>query len=73
MLLALALVRGGPATGSASEELEQSVITTVRPPTISLSIEAPGVRIHAEPKSPVVFPGYLLPDDGGEESAHAGG
>ena len=42
------------------------------PPVISLSLEAHGVNVQAEPQAPVVFPGYLLPVDGGEESSHAG-
>jgi hypothetical protein len=41
-------------------------------PTISISIEPAVLAPHAEAESPVVFPGYLLPDDGREEPAHAG-
>jgi hypothetical protein len=41
-------------------------------PTISISIEPAALAPYAEAESPVVFPGYLLPDDGGEEPAHAG-
>jgi hypothetical protein len=41
-------------------------------PTISISIEPAALAPYAEADSPVVFPGYLLPDDGGEEPAHAG-
>ncbi len=41
-------------------------------PTVSISIEPAALAPYAEAESPVVFPGYLLPDDGGEESAHAG-
>jgi hypothetical protein len=41
-------------------------------PTISISIEPPVLLPYAEARPPVVFPGYLLPDDGCEEPAHAG-
>ncbi len=41
-------------------------------PAVTLMIEAPaGYRADAE--SPVVLPGYVLPDDGSEEPFHAGG
>jgi hypothetical protein len=42
------------------------------PPAISISIEPAALAPYAEAESPVVFPGYLLPDDGGEVPAHAG-
>ena len=42
------------------------------PPTIRISIEPVGLAPYADAESPVVFPGYLLPDDGCEEPAHAG-
>jgi hypothetical protein len=41
-------------------------------PTISISIEPATLAPYAEAESPVVFPGYLLPDDSGEEPVHAG-
>jgi hypothetical protein len=41
-------------------------------PTISISIEPAALAPYADAQSPVVFPGYLLPDDGCEEPAHAG-
>jgi hypothetical protein len=41
-------------------------------PTISISIEPAALAPYADAESPVVFPGYLLPDDGCEEPAHAG-
>ncbi len=41
-------------------------------PTISISIEPAARTPYADAESPVVFPGYLLPDDGREEPAHAG-
>jgi hypothetical protein len=41
-------------------------------PTISISIEPAALAPYADAESPVVFPGYLLPDDGCEEPPHAG-
>jgi hypothetical protein len=41
-------------------------------PAISISIEPAVLAPYADAESPVVFPGYLLPDDGCEEPAHAG-
>ncbi len=42
-------------------------------PRVSISIEPVALAPVAEAKLPVVFPGYLLPDDGpDEEPAHAG-
>ena len=41
------------------------------PPRISLSIEPALPPPPADPAPPVVFPGYLLPDDSLEEPAHA--
>jgi hypothetical protein len=42
------------------------------PPTVSISIEPAALAPHAGADSPVILPGYLLPDDSGEESPHAG-
>jgi hypothetical protein len=42
------------------------------PPDISLSVEQSTLTPYAEADAPVVLPGYLLPDDGGEEPSHAG-
>ncbi len=43
------------------------------PPLVSISIEPVALAPMAKAKHPVVFPGYLLPDDGlDEEPAHAG-
>ena len=41
------------------------------PPRISLSIEPAVPLPPADPAPPVVIPGYVLPDDGLEEPAHA--
>jgi hypothetical protein len=41
-------------------------------PAISISIEPAGLAPYIDAEAPIVFPGYLLPDDGCEEKAHAG-
>ncbi|MHC5543724.1 hypothetical protein ACYOEI_36320 [Singulisphaera rosea] len=43
-----------------------------RPPSISMSIEPAVLAPVVEVEPPVVFPGYLLPDDDSEEPSHAG-
>jgi hypothetical protein len=67
-----------PASGLWSVAVEGSrghqgaSIAKAPPPVISISIEPAVLAPYAEAESPVVFPGYLLPDDGCEEPAHAG-
>ncbi len=59
----------GPAAPVA--RVSSDMAATYHPPVISITIEPAGLTpVEAEP--PVVFPGYLLPDDGPEEQAHAG-
>ena len=41
-------------------------------PQITLSIEPVAVAVEPTESDPVVFPGYLLPVDSPEDSAHAG-
>jgi len=41
-------------------------------PLVWLSIESIETNVDAETEPPVVFPGYLLPDDRREESSHEG-
>jgi hypothetical protein len=82
LLLSLAgapqMVRGlGPALAPASAPIGpgrggKGTAYAAHPPTISLSIDPAALAPYAEVESPVVFPGYLLPDDGCEEPAHAG-
>lgn len=43
-----------------------------RAPGISISIDPYALTSDVEYEPPVVLPGILLPDDGGEESHHAG-
>ena len=75
LALAVVLLLGLPvARGLAPEAADEGFA----PPSIRLTIEAlsavPG-STAAEPLAlpPVNLPGYLLPDDGIEEPAHAGG
>lgn len=42
------------------------------PAAVLISIESAGGAIEAETETPVVFPGYLLPDDHREEPVHEG-
>lgn len=41
-------------------------------PLVWLSIEPAESSVEAEPETPVIFPGYLLPSDHREESSHEG-
>jgi hypothetical protein len=41
-------------------------------PPVLLSIEPVGTTADSDAEAPVVFPGYLLPEDSHEESAHEG-
>ncbi|MFO0954018.1 MAG: hypothetical protein U0835_23265 [Isosphaeraceae bacterium] len=76
LLMAAALLRHATPHGGrpaeASRDARTSVLGGIRPPSVSLSIEAPGFAPRPEPQAPVILPGYLLPDDG-EDPAHAGG
>jgi hypothetical protein len=44
----------------------------LRPPAVSIFLEPSGLSPYVDVNPPVVLPGYLLPDDGSEEPAHAG-
>ncbi len=46
--------------------------TALHPPVISISIEPVAGSSCSEAEPPVVFPGYLLPDNESEGPAHAG-
>jgi hypothetical protein len=72
-LAAIMLASPGPVV--VESNISPAGIAAVRPPTVRLSIESPGVDAEPEAESPVVLPGYLLPDDGtgSEGAAHAGG
>jgi hypothetical protein len=61
-----------PVSDRASRGSDCAESSAAPPPAISISIEPAGLAPYADAESPVVFPGYLLPDDGCEEKAHAG-
>lgn len=73
LALAVLLLAGAPEASGSASSLARSAVTRIRPPVISLSIEPPAIVPSARVELPVVLPGYLLPDDGAEESSHAGG
>lgn len=45
---------------------------TTSPTPVLLSIEPVGTAVDSDTETPVVFPGYLLPDDHHEEPVHEG-
>jgi hypothetical protein len=57
--------RARPANSAAAEQLG-------RPSVVVLSIEPAVGTPGPDTEIPVVFPGYVLPDDNFEESSHAG-
>jgi hypothetical protein len=70
-----------PAHRSGSEALDRGTdpgawistsAATTSPAPILLSIEPVGTAVDSEIETPVVFPGYLLPDDYHEEPVHEG-
>jgi hypothetical protein len=71
LVLAAALLHGAPVSRGAG--LSGASAPAVRPPSVSISIEQSALGPRVEPEPPVVLPGYLLPADGPEEAAHAGG
>src|SRR5215217_8145860 len=78
-VLASLLIWGGRPNvllASSRPEVDAACVdgpgTSVRPPAISISIEPSAGVPFAEYEPPVVLPGYLLPDDNCEDTAHAG-
>jgi hypothetical protein len=66
---------GKPLTGLSGlprDSVAVGIETVQQSPAITISIDPTVFATPAEGEQPVVFPGYLLPDDGPEESAHAG-
>ncbi|MGO9810275.1 MAG: hypothetical protein ACLP53_05735 [Isosphaeraceae bacterium] len=49
-----------------------SAAVTTSPAPVLLSIEPVGTAVDSDTETPVVFPGYLLPDDHHEEPVHEG-
>lgn len=60
------------STVSPAGSLADGPDAVARPPVVSLTIEPATLTPYAESEPPVVLPGYLLPDDGGEEPVNAG-
>jgi hypothetical protein len=74
--LTFALILLAHPRGLAMASRPESTSTpdrSIRPPAISLMIEAPHLGFRTDVEPPVVLPGYVLPDDGAEEPVHAGG
>ena len=64
--------REAPDGGTDPEAgISASAATTSRAPVV-LSIEPVGTAVDPDTETPVVFPGYLLPDDHHEEPVHEG-
>jgi len=61
---------GAAEVARLSEAVDTPIPTR---PLVWLSIEPVETSLDADPEPPVVFPGYLLPDDRREESTHEGG
>lgn len=59
-----------PEKGSAAWGLDPA--TAASHTSVLLSIEPAGTAVDADKETPVVFPGYLLPDDHHEEPVHEG-
>ncbi|WP_154673637.1 hypothetical protein [Singulisphaera acidiphila] len=82
LLLASLLLWGGRPTVSMASARPpvveardcdaKDLAASSRPPAISISIEPYALTPYEEVESPVVLPGYLLPDDGCEDTHHAG-
>lgn len=82
LAFAILLFGGGrPSVSLASSAMPQQIATppenessseATRPPSISITIEPTSPPSMVDVEAPVDFPGYLLPDDEREESAHAG-
>lgn len=82
LLLASLMLWGGRPTVSMASARPQvaedrdcdakDLAAASRPPAISISIEPYALTPYVEVESPVVLPGYLLPDDGCEDTHHAG-
>jgi hypothetical protein len=73
MALAAALLRGAPAPTGSGHDVRTRIAAEIRPPAVSITFDPTALKPLAEPKSAVEFPGYLLPEEGAEEPAHAGG
>jgi len=61
-----------PGPAPAQRGRDRAAFAAAPPPAITISIEPETHGARSESKSPVDFPGILLPPDGSEEPAHAG-
>lgn len=68
----ISMASARPSREGACDALTGEVDGLLRPPVVSITIEPSTLAPYAEAEPPVVLPGYLLPDDGGEEPLHAG-
>ena len=65
--------RGEAPAGEAGPEVWHSVSAATPSLTpVLLSVEPVGTAVDSDTETPVVFPGYLLPDDHHEEPLHEG-
>jgi hypothetical protein len=60
------------AGSTAGSRLAETARSTIHLLPVLLSIEPVGTSTESDGEAPVVFPGYLLPDDNREEAAHGG-
>ena len=61
-------VRNDAAAALVTQEGPSAAVCPTLP--VMLSIEPVGTRVESDAKTPVVFHGYLLPDDNREEPVH---
>jgi len=75
LLLSLPSHRPGgeaPDDGTDPKASNSASAVTLSPTPVLLSIEPVGTAVDSDTETPVVFPGYLLPDDHHEEPVHEG-
>jgi hypothetical protein len=64
--------REAPDGGTEPGAWNSASAVTTSPAPVLLSIEPVGTAVDSDTETPVVFPGYLLPDDHHEEPVHEG-
>jgi len=64
--------RAAPDGGTDPGAWISASAVTASPAPVLLSIEPVGTAVDSDTETPVVFPGYLLPDDHHEEPVHEG-
>jgi hypothetical protein len=68
LLFTAQVVHGDASAVDVSPEGASAAVCPTLP--VVLSIEPVGTRVESNAKTPVVFHGYLLPDDNREEPVH---